>query len=120
VIIKGYTGATGTNGSAFMSFINQDEGHVIINLGLETNGGTNASNRGFINDIYIAPPGGLDATNSGVTGYYDNTNPAILTVPTPPNVTGKLIDVDLQTQLLFRIVTRDPDTSGILNPINVY
>ena len=33
---------------------------------------------------------------------------------------GRLIDMDLQTQLLFRIVTRDPDTSGTLQPINVY
>ena len=36
------------------------------------------------------------------------------------SVFGSMIDVDLQTQLLFRIVTRDPDTTGTLNPINIY
>jgi hypothetical protein len=28
--------------------------------------------------------------------------------------------MDLQSHLLFRIVTRDPDTSGVMKPINVY
>ena len=48
--------------------------------------------------------------------YYDNSTLDLANVST----WGRMIDVDLQTQLLFRIVTRDPDTSGTLQPINVY
>jgi hypothetical protein len=117
IIIKNFAGATGANGQAFTSFINRDEGHIIINMDVETNGAANTNNRGFINNIYISPPGMMDSLNqtvdpatyigSGVTfGTVDNW--------------GRLIDMDLQTQLLFRIVTRDPDTSGTLQPINVY
>jgi len=117
IIIKNFAGATGTNGSRFTSFINRDEGHVIINLAVETSNTTAATNRGFINEIYIAPPGDMDSTNNTVdpATYYDNN----VTFGTVTNY-GRLIDVDMQTQLLFRIVTRDPDTSGTLNPINVY
>ncbi len=59
----------------------------------------------------------MDSTNNTVdpATYYDNN----VTFGTVTNY-GRLIDVDMQTQLLFRIVTRDPDTSGTLNPINVY
>jgi len=117
IIIKNFAGATGTNGSRFTSFINRDEGHVIINLAVETSNTTADTNRGFINEIYIAPPGDMDSTNNTVdpATYYDNN----VTFGTVTNY-GRLIDVDMQTQLLFRIVTRDPDTSGTLNPINVY
>lgn len=117
IIIKNFAGATGTNGSRFTSFINRDEGHVIINLAVETSNASITTNRGFINEIYIAPPGDMDSTNNTVdpATYYDNN----VIFETVTNF-GRLIDVDMQTQLLFRIVTRDPDTSGTLNPINVY
>jgi hypothetical protein len=117
IIINNFIGATGTNGNAFNIFINRPEGHVIINLMVETNDATNSSNRGFINKIYIAPPGIMDSLNNTVipATYYGNG----VTFDTVTNY-GKLINIDMQTQLLFRIVTRDPDTSGTFNPINVY
>ena len=117
VIIKNFAGATGANGAAFTSFINRDEGHVIINLDVEINGAANTNNRGFINNIYISPPGVMDSLNQTVdpTTYIGSG----VTFGTVTNW-GRLIDMDLQTQLLFRIVTRDPDTSSTLQPINVY
>lgn len=110
-------GHAGTNDGRFLDFINRPQGHVIINLGVETNGATTTENRGFIKYIYIAPPGVMDSTNNTVdpATYYDS-NVDFSNVGN----WGRLIDVDMQTQLLFRIVTRDPDTSGTLNPINVY
>ena len=112
---------TGSNDSRFLTFINRPEGHVILNLDVETSGAANTTNRGFINNIYIAPPGTMDATNNTVdpATYYDNTGTITVDFGNVSNW-GRLIDVDLQTQLLFRIVTRDPDTSNTLNPINVY
>jgi hypothetical protein len=112
---------TGSNDSRFLNFINRPEGHIILNLDLETSGAANTTNRGFINNIYIAPPGTMDATNNTVdpATYYDNTGTVTVDFGNVSNW-GRLIDVDLQTQLLFRIVTRDPDTSNTLTPINVY
>jgi len=117
IIIKNFSGATGTNASRFTSFINKDDGHVIINLAVETSNASITNNRGFINEIYISPPGVMDSTNTTLdpATYYDNN----ITFGTDTNY-GRLIDVDMQTQLLFRIVTRDPDTSSTLQPINVY
>jgi len=110
--------ASGVNDSNFESFINQEQGHIILNLDVETNGATNTSNRGFVSNIYISPPGSLNTANQTVASgtYYDNTTLDLSNV----SVFGSMIDVDLQTQLLFRIVTRDPDTTGTLNPINIY
>lgn len=117
IIIKNFAGATGANGGAFTSFINRDEGHIIINMDIETNGAANTNNRGFINNIYISPPGSLDALNQTVDpATYIGSGVTFGTVTN----WGRLIDMDLQTQLLFRIVTRDPDTSSTLQPINVY
>ena len=47
--------------------------------------------------------------------YYDET-----TLNLTGAVQGTLINIDLQTHLLFRIVTRDPDTSNTIQPINIY
>ena len=109
-----------TNNSLFNSFMNRPEGHTIINLELETNGNTDTSNRGFLNKLYISPPGTMDAENKTVQSgtYYDTTDPDILDLTGA--VQGTLINIDLQTHLLFRIVTRDPDTSSTLQPINIY
>jgi len=110
--------STGVNDGKFASFINQEQGHIIINLDVETNGSTNSNNSGFLSNIYISPPGSLNTANRTleVGTYYDNTTVDLSNV----SVFGSMIDVDLQTQLLFRIVTRDPDTTGTLNPINIY
>jgi len=109
-----------TNNSLFNSFMNRPEGHTIINLELETNGNTATNNRGFLNKLYISPPGTMDEDNKTVkenTYYDDVTDPK---VDLTGAVKGTLINIDLQTHLLFRIVTRDPDTSTTLQPINIY
>ena len=119
IVMRNYSSnvALGGNNTIFNTFINRVEGHTIINLELETNGNDNTKNRGFINKLYISPPGKLDNLNETVdpTTYYDNT-----TLHLSGAVQGTLINIDLQTHLLFRIVTRDPDTSNTLQPINIY
>lgn len=119
ILIRNYATnvALGGNNAIFNSFINRPEGHTIINLELEDNGNTNTDNRGFLNKLYISPPGTMNAINQTVdpASYYDNT-----TINFTGAVFGTLINIDLQTHLLFRIVTRDPDTSNTLQPINVY
>jgi hypothetical protein len=109
---------TGTDDGRFLAFITRNEGHVIINLDVETDGTANTANRGFINNIYISPPGEMDSNNQTIDAstYYDATNIDFANVSTY----GRLINIDMQTQLLFRIVTRDPDTATVLQPINIY
>ena len=119
ILIRNYATnvALGGNNAIFNSFINRPEGHTIINLELENNGNANTNNRGFLNKLFISPPGTMNAINKTVdpATYYDNT-----TLNFTGAVFGTLINIDLQTHLLFRIVTRDPDTSNTLQPINVY
>ncbi len=102
------------NNSTFNSFINRSEGHIIVNLDLEDNAAA-SGNKSYIKNLYISPPGSYDSTSNTVSGYYDNT-----TLDFTGATFGSLINMDLQSHLLFRIVTRDPDTSGTLKPINVY
>ena len=119
VLIRNYaTDVTlGGNNAIFNSFINRSEGHTIINLELEDNGNANTDNRGFLNKLFISPPGTMNSINKTVEPgtYYDNT-----TLNFTGAVMGTLINIDLQTHLLFRIVTRDPDTSNTIQPINIY
>jgi hypothetical protein len=102
------------NNSTFNSFINRTEGHIIINLDLEDNT-VSGGNKSFIKNFYISPSGAYDSTSNTVSGYYDNT-----TLDFTGATFGSVVNMDLQTHLLFRIVTRDPDTSGVMKPINVY
>ena len=117
IIIRNYVlnVALGGNNAKFNSFINRPEGHSIINLELEKNG--DEQNKGFLYKMYISPPGIMDANNYTVdpATYYDEG-----TLDFAGAVMGTLINIDLQTHLLFRIVTRDPDTSSTLQPINIY
>lgn len=120
IIIRDFTlpatGAGTANNQNFVNFITRNEGHVIINLQVETDGASNTYNRGYLNTIYIAPPGIMNSINQTVDSstYYDNN------IDYTGATYGTLINLDLQTHLMFRIVTRDPDTSGVFNPINVY
>ena len=117
ILVRNFTmNNSGANNSKFQTFINREEGHTIINLDLETNGLDATNNRGFIKNLYISPPGTLDALNKTVDGdtYYDDS------LDFTDATYGTLINIDLQTHLLFRIVTRDPDTSNTLKPINIY
>jgi hypothetical protein len=118
VLIKNFTmNNLGTNNNRFLAFINREEGHTIINLDLETNGLDATNNRGFIQNLYISPPGTLNALNQTVEPgtYYDETD-----LDFTGATYGTLINIDLQTHLLFRIVTRDPDTANTIKPINIY
>ena len=90
---------------------------IVQKVILEDNGNTDTSNRGFLNKLYISPPGTMDPINETVdpATYYDDA-----TLDFNEAVMGTLINIDLQTHLLFRIVTRDPDTSNTIQPINIY
>ena len=109
-----YNSSLAVNNSTFTSYINRTEGHVIVNLESE-NSSASDGNKSFLQNMYISPPGTYNSTSNTVSGYYDNT-----TLDFTGANYGTLINMDLQSHLLFRIVTRDPDTSGVMKPINIY
>lgn len=105
-----------SDNKTFQNFINRDEGHVIINLDSETNKNDETGdngNRGYINNIYISPPGELDSTNGTIdtTTYSEATG-------TISNY-GRLANVNLQTHMIFKITTREKDTNSVIQPLNV-
>ena len=107
--------ATSDN-TAFNTFLNRVEGHVIINLDVEqnTNNATNdTGNKGFINALYISPPGTIDTANGNLLAASYHETVGTITAG------GKLINESLQTHLLFKVVTRDTDTEDIVRPLNV-
>lgn len=105
--------------SRFNDFMNRESGHYILNTDLCNVNIPNiaAVNQGYTTNIYIAPPGDLNSTNTGVnpSTYYSNqvvSNPWVQT-------NSKLINVNLQTHLLFKINTREGDISPLNKAMNV-
>ena len=108
------SGVVSDNGT-FQSFINRDEGHIVINLDNETNNNDATGNKGFITNLYIPPPGELDSNND-LTKYSNSTG--TLTAITG-SVNGYLINESIQAHLLFKFVTRDADTTNVIKSLNV-
>ena len=113
IVIRNHT-RTGTgadvNLSAFTNFINREEGHIIVNLDVEDDSAS--GNKSYISNMYIAPPYTYNPIVNDITGYYN------LGLIGTTNTGGVLINSDLQCNLMFRIITREGDTSLVTQPIN--
>jgi hypothetical protein len=110
--VKNYTiSSSAANEAKFQSFINRDEGHYIINLDEEENG--SSVNEGYINTIFIAPPGDIDFT----TGTLD-TNSYYTVSPTVSDY-GDLLNTTLQMHVMFRVTVREDKTRDVIHPHNV-
>jgi len=95
----------------FKNFINRDEGHYIINLELQVNGMN--GNEGYIKKFYISPPGSIDYINGSKVGNYNISGDLKNTE------TCKVINQSLQTHFVFKVVTREDDTSQFIKQINI-
>ena len=103
--ISGVTHGT----TAINDYITRNKGHTIVNLEAESLTGTD--NKSFIRDIFITPPGNMKT---------DNTTENTVTESGTFNVSsGKLINVSLQTNLLFKVVTREVDVQSVTKPQNI-
>lgn len=110
--IRNYTiSSNAANEAKFQTFINRDEGHYIINLDEEENGAS--ANEGYINTIYIAPPGDIDFS----TGALD-TNTYYTVSPTVSDY-GDLLNSTLQMHIMFRITVREDKSRNLIHPHNV-
>ena len=107
-----------SNNSKFQEFITRDEGHIIINLDKEQNknDATNdTGNKGYINNIYISPPGEINLINGTLdTSTYHET---VGTLSGSPK--GYLTNLNLQTNLVFKVTTRDVNVVNRIQPLNV-
>lgn len=105
-----------SDNSQFQTFMNREEGHIIINLDSETNKNDETGdngNRGYINNIYISPPGELDSTNGTLdTTTYSETTGTVSSY-------GRLVNTNLQTHLIFKITTRETDAKSVIQPQNI-
>ena len=96
------------------TFLNRNEGHHIINLVEEDITANTNVNKSSINIIYISPKGSLSDTNNNLnTSTYNDVDGASFTAK------GTLINVSLQTNLLFKIVTREVDVQSVTKPQNI-
>lgn len=107
--------SSSSNEKKFTQFINRPQGHIIINLAAEKSD-SSESNEGYINEIYISPPGEIDYK----TGGLDESTNYDVTIDSENIKEGAvLINSSMQVHITFKIVTREDKTTRVINPINV-
>ena len=102
------------------AFINRTEGHYIINLMAEDNT-TGTGNQGFINKLYISPPGEINYSQETTTSILTNQstyNTMNSNIKDTNNVC-KVINKSLQTHFVFKIITREDDMTSVMNSSNI-
>lgn len=117
--IQGYDLLTASaNNASFVSFINREEGHYILNM--DVSNLAVGENQGYVCNLYIAPPGELNATLSGLdtSTYQDGTDIDTSNYSDNSNI-ARLINANMQTHYLFRIVTRQGDVGHYTLPMNL-
>jgi hypothetical protein len=118
--LGGFTTVTGSsdNEVALAEYLNRPEGHYILNLqqsNLEA-----GANQGFINDLYIAPPGDISInTNASLNSSTYIGNSDIDTLSNISTLNSRLLNTHLQTHFLFKINTREGDFQSVHNAMNI-
>lgn len=110
-----------SNQKSFMDFINRKNGHYIINLPTEVSSNNDASsneNEGFVNALYISPPGDYDDSNGGVKNTISSVTDGSITTTLSSSSTPKLLNLSLQNSFVLKIITRDFDTNSVMNIAN--
>ena len=111
-----------TNDSSKLTneFINREEGHYIINLELEVTTRNSSDNEGYIQKMCIAPPGDLDFKATDTSTLVKNKIGTITdTDLLATNTTCKLINQSLQSNYVFKIVTREDDITNVIPNTNI-
>ena len=116
ILIKGFKSNNAAD-SQIVNFINREEGHIIVNLEAEDNA-TTTGNKSFIQNMYIPQPGKMDAANKKLDTATALGIDGNLLAGTPDITNAKLINKSLQTNLTFKIVTRDVDVQTVIKPQN--
>jgi hypothetical protein len=117
----------------FINWLQDPQGHLIVNIGYRTattdvyqDYKTGSNSVGYANYLIIDtryynpstgstsvwPFGGV-TTNTFASALWPNTD-----IPVTPTA-GRLINISHQTQLVFRVITRDMDSASRLRPDNL-
>ena len=106
------------NTNTFINFMNREEGHYIINHELEETGPE--KNEGYITKLYIPPPGEISyGTVSAVkTGNYSILDDDGNSIDLKSGIC-KVINQSIQTHFVFKIITREDDTTQFIKPANI-
>ena len=110
-----------TNNVNWIEFMNRETGHYIINLEKETSAVDTSTNKGYIQKLYIAPPGSINYAETTSTYIAINTT-SLDTAATnlhDTSATCKFINQSIQTHYVFKITTREDDMSKVMNSANI-
>ena len=114
--------ALGANATNMVSFLTRAEGHLVCDVGRVTNTGTvsfdAANTAGYANGIIIRnnfadPTTGATTVASWVTSIAASVN------SNPTTTAGRLINMNHQTQIIMRVITREMDAAAKLRPDNL-
>ena len=95
--------------------MNKEEGHYIVNHELEEIGQN--KNEGYITKFYIPPPGEVSYSSAA-----SKTGNFVISAGTDllkSGTTSKLINQSIQTHFVFKVITREDDTTQFIKPANV-
>jgi hypothetical protein len=126
----GYANDAGGNGTLqeFSRWLNRADGHVIADIGyysgsLSTMNAVVPNTVGYANCILIQNQY-TDPTTGSISPYRfggpsGNIDSSLTSPPTALNTPRRLINLSRQTQLVFRVITREMDPGSGLRPDNM-
>lgn len=126
--IKGFEVKNGvTEAFDLKSFINRVEGHYIVNIEKKFNTTNDVVNQGYLNTLYISPPGNIDFTKEiGADILVNelvniNSDTEIFTDTDSNDTTKncKLINKSLQSNYVFKVITRKDDITNVMSSSNI-
>ena len=113
--------AVGANATSLISFLTRPEGHLVCDIGRITATSTyadGANTAGYANGIIIRNSFLDPAT--GATTVYPWVTSIATTVNSNPVVTaGRLMNMNHQSQIIMRVITREMDAAAKLRPDNL-
>jgi hypothetical protein len=115
--------ALGANAINLISFLTRPEGHLVCDVGRVTNTGSvtyadQANTAGFANGIIIR--NSFADPTTGSTSVLPWVTAIAASVNSNPVVTaGRLINMNHQTQIIMRVITREMDAAAKLRPDNL-
>ena len=112
--------AANANAQALITYLTRPEGHLVSDIGYtdSTDYTTGTNTAGYANGIILRnefndPTTGSTSVKSWVSaiGAAVNADPSLLT--------GRLLNLNKQIQIIMRVITRDMDATGKLRPDNL-
>jgi hypothetical protein len=104
----------------FLAFLQREDGHMVVDIATTAADGSNSA--GYSKYIIIRSNFGDPTTGStSVAPFGGAANNTALSTFLKTNTfsSGRLIDLSHQTQLIFRIVTREYDSGSLVRPDNL-